>query len=81
MQPPTVSDSPLSDTDREILDLLRDGRVTPAYVKNKLGLSRPYANDRLVRLTEIDWDGEVVRIAPGLYELETDPDQIDTNET
>lgn len=60
----------LNETDEDILDEMHDGRVTPQYLADQLGMSRPYASDRLKRLTE---HGHVERIAPGLYEIRVDP--------
>ena len=68
--PPVLNNDSLNDTDREILELLREGRVTPPYVSDRLDKSREYASERLIRLNE---HGHTVRPAPGLYELVDDP--------
>jgi DNA-binding Lrp family transcriptional regulator len=60
----------LNDTDEAILELMRDGRVTPPLVAKKLQKSREYASERLIRMKE---HGNATRIAPGLYELVDDP--------
>lgn len=60
----------LNDTDREILDILGEGRVTPQYVADRVGITRPYASDKLKRLLEHD---AIMKVAPGLYELVDDP--------
>jgi hypothetical protein len=65
----------LNDTDEAILELMRDGRVTPPLVAKKLQKSREYASERLIRMKE---HGNATRIAPGLYELVNDPRRPDT---
>lgn len=60
----------LNDTDREILKMLRSGRVTPPMVAKELEISREYASERLIRLKEHE---HAERPAPGLYELVDDP--------
>ncbi|MFW6318056.1 MAG: hypothetical protein ACOC06_06265 [Halorubrum sp.] len=68
--PPVLSNDDLNDTDRSILELLRNGRVTPPYVASELDKSREYASERLIRMLE---HGHATRVAPGLYELVDDP--------
>ena len=68
--PPVLDADDLNKTDRRILKLLRDGRVTPPLVSDRLDLSREYASERLIRMHEHD---HVDRPAPGLYELVNDP--------
>jgi hypothetical protein len=76
--PPVVlTDDDLNRTDRRILDLLAEGRVTPPLVAQRLDLSREYASSRLIRLKEHD---HVDRLAPGLYELVDDPRSSSTAE-
>ncbi|ELY79182.1 winged helix-turn-helix domain-containing protein [Natrinema gari] len=70
MRSVTLSGDDLNDTDRAILAELERGRVTPQYLASELDISRPYASERLKRLLEHE---HVVRLAPGLYELENDP--------
>lgn len=60
----------LNDTDQRVLDVLRDGRVTPQYAADEAGISRTYASERLKRLVE---HGHVDKLAAGLYELADDP--------
>ncbi len=67
---PVLSNDDLNDTDRSILGLLREGRVTPPYVADELDKSREYASERLIRMLE---HGHAERVAPGLYELVDDP--------
>ena len=60
----------LNDTDESLLDVLQGGRVTPTYAAEEMSVSREYASDRLKRLTE---HGHITKVAPGLYELASDP--------
>lgn len=68
--PPVLEPDDLNDTDRAILNLLVDGRVTPPMAADRLEKSREYVSERLIRMREHD---HVERIAPGLYELIEDP--------
>ncbi|WP_331233938.1 Lrp/AsnC family transcriptional regulator [Natronorarus salvus] len=63
----------LNNTDESLLNILQEGRVTPTYAAEEMGVSREYASDRLKRLTE---HGHVEKIAPGLYELTSDPRNV-----
>lgn len=67
----TLTDNDLSDTDREVLDVLEEGRVTPQYLADQLGISRQYASDRLKRYRE---HGVVTKLASGLYEFNSTED-------
>lgn len=60
----------LSPTDRAILEMLREGRCTPAYIAAEQSYSRQHVRNRLQRLTE---HGHVRRLHKGLYELTDDP--------
>jgi DNA-binding IclR family transcriptional regulator len=62
----------LSPTDRAILEMLREGRATPAYIATETDYSRQHVRNRLQRLTE---HGYVTRLHKGLYELADDPEQ------
>ena len=68
--PVTLSPEQLNDTDRALLDLLGQGRITPRYAADELDMSRPYASERLKRLLEHE---HVSRLASGLYQVESDP--------
>ena len=59
----------LSPTDKAILEMLREGRCTPAYIAAERDYSRAHVRNRLQRLTE---HGVVVRLHKGLYELTDD---------
>ena len=65
-----LSPDDLNRTDKEVIDVLADGRVTPRYVADQLDVSRTYASERLRRLVE---HRHVEKVAPGLYELVDDP--------
>jgi DNA-binding Lrp family transcriptional regulator len=64
----------MNDTDWRIVEELRDGRVTPTYLADRVGISREYASDRLKRMVEHDM---VERPAAGLYELVEAPERDD----
>ena len=65
-----LTDEDINDADKEILDELREGRVTPALIAERRDLSRSYVSQRLIRLREHGHIDELVR---GLYELVNDP--------
>ena len=65
----------LNETDESLLDVLQEGRVTPTYAAEEMSVSREYASDRLKRLTE---HGHIQKVAPGLYELASDPREART---
>lgn len=74
--------SDLRSVDEEILGYLTEGRVTPAYVRERLiedgvdEYSRGYVQQRLARLVEHDHAANLYDT--GLYELVDDPrDQAD----
>lgn len=62
----TLTDDDLSETDRQVLDVVAQGRVTPQFLADELGISRQYASGRLKRFRE---HGVVRKPAPGLYEF------------
>ncbi|WP_306061321.1 winged helix-turn-helix domain-containing protein [Natronococcus wangiae] len=66
----------LNSTDKRLLNVLQDGRVTPQYAADQLEISRTYASERLKRLVE---HGHVEKLAPGLYELVDDPRKKDNS--
>lgn len=65
-----LEDEDLNATDRKILAMMEEGRITPPFVSEELDISREYASERLIRLKE---HTHVTRISPGLYELVDDP--------
>ena len=66
-----MADVDLSPTDRAALEMLREGRCTPAYIAAEQNYSRQHVRNRLQRLTEL---GYVTRLHKGLYELADDPE-------
>ena len=67
----------LNDMDRQLLEYLGEGRVTPAYARARLeddgvgDYSRGYVQQRLARLEEHSHAENL--FGTGLYELRTDP--------
>jgi predicted transcriptional regulator len=70
----TLTANNLNETDTAVLNLLSEGRVTPQYVADQLDISRPYASEKLKRFVE---HGHVIKLAPGLYELQEDPRNVE----
>jgi DNA-binding transcriptional ArsR family regulator len=66
----------LNDADEQILDVLREGRATPALVSDVADLGRSYVSQRLIRLEE---HGNVDELVRGLYELRYDPRETDAD--
>ena len=60
----------LSDTDKDILTILEEGRNAPSNIANRLDFTRQYVQRRLQRLEE---HGHVQNIGSGVYELVDDP--------
>jgi len=75
-KPSVLDEDDLNDTDRELLAVLTDGRVTPTFAAEEIGVSREYASERLKRLLE---HGHVQKLAAGLYELVSDPRELSEN--
>lgn len=65
-----MEDIDLNPTDNAALDMLAEGRCTPAYIASEKGYSRGNVKNRLDRLVE---HGYVKRVHRGLYELVEDP--------
>ncbi|ELY54924.1 hypothetical protein C491_17544 [Natronococcus amylolyticus DSM 10524] len=72
-----LSDSDLRDVDRDLLEYLLEGRVTPVYARDRMNDERlrdvtsTYLGQRLQRLEE---HGHVRNLYDtGLYELVSDP--------
>jgi predicted transcriptional regulator len=63
-----MADIRLNDTDRDIIEKLREGRNVPANIAEELGLTRQYIQQRLQRMEE---HGLVKNIGRGVYELTT----------
>ena len=62
----------LTETDREVLDLLQEGRCTPGYLVDETGISRQQVHSRLNVLLAADYIRKVHE-PTGLYELVEDP--------
>lgn len=60
----------MNPTDNAVLDMLREGRVTPRLVAETYDYSRQNVSNRLNRLVE---HGYVRKVTRGLYELVEDP--------
>ena len=60
----------LSDTDKDILEILEEGRNAPLNIANRLDFTRQYVQRRLRRLEE---HGHVQNIGSGVYEITNDP--------
>lgn len=60
----------LNPTDRAILDELRGGRCTPAYVAEKHGYTAGNVRNRITNLSQ---HGHAKALGGGLYELVDDP--------
>lgn len=56
----------LTDTERDILKMLEDGRCTPAYIANELDRSQEYIRERLREMKRL---GLVTQVYRGLYEI------------
>lgn len=69
-----MSEIDMNPTDEKILEMLREGRCTPAYIADKTGYTRQNVTNRLNRLVEHDFAEKVHR---GLYELVEDPAKRD----
>lgn len=67
---------PLNDVDEQILEELREGRVTPRLLQesDEIDSKRSYISQRLTRLHE---HGVADRLVTGLYELKNDPAECD----
>jgi hypothetical protein len=65
-----LDDDDLSPADRELLDMLAEGRVTAPFAADETGYSLQYVRDRLGRMVE---HGNAIKVYDGLYELVADP--------
>ncbi|MFB9806762.1 helix-turn-helix transcriptional regulator [Haladaptatus pallidirubidus] len=62
----------LTDVDKEILELLREGRATQSYIVDETGRSRQYIHNRLGILAAAGYL-ENIHAKTALYELVDDP--------
>ena len=60
----------LSETDKNILEILEEGRNAPSNIADRLDFTRQYVQRRLQRLEE---HGHIRNIGSGVYELCDDP--------
>ena len=69
-------DIKLNDADRAILEEMKRGRITAAYLDRRIDWSREYITQRLRRLNE---HGIVANLEDtGLYELQVSPEELNT---
>ncbi|QLK25394.1 hypothetical protein HYG81_15065 [Natrinema zhouii] len=72
-----LDDDELRDVDRDLLDYLQEGRVTPVYARDRMleeekrDITSTYLGQRLQRLEEHDHVKNL--FDTGLYELVEDP--------
>lgn len=66
-----IDESEFTETELAILDMLEDGRCTPAYIADELDVTKEYVRGRLGDLKRL---GLVEKVHRGLYEL-SDVDQ------
>lgn len=59
-----------ADNEEYVLDVLREGRANPKWIKEKTGLNDQQVNYALNQLRAAGW---VRKVTKGLYELVTDP--------
>lgn len=73
---PEMKASELLDSDRAILDVLREGRATPAYLIERTPFTKQTVHNRLNVLVAA---GHVDKVTDGLYELAGDPRDTETD--
>jgi len=59
-----------SNGEEQVLDVLRDGRANPLYIREQTGLEKGNVEYFLSQLTTAGW---VRKLTTGLYELKEDP--------
>ena len=59
-----------TENDEKVLNVLKEGRSNPLYIREESGLTKQRVNESLGRLRSAGWVQKVTR---GLYELEEDP--------
>ncbi|WP_324618166.1 hypothetical protein [Haloterrigena salifodinae] len=83
--PMTLSEDQLRDVDRDLLDYLHEGRVTPVYARDRMDeegireVTSAYLQQRLKRLVEHNHARNL--FDTGLYELTDDPREDATGPT
>jgi len=63
----------LAPADEDVIEMLREGRVTAPFVAEEKGYSTQYIRERLNRLVE---HGNAQKVYDGLYELVVDPGEV-----
>jgi len=64
----------LAPADEDVVEMLREGRVTAPFVADETGYNTQYIRERLNRLVE---HGNARKVYDGLYELVVDPREVD----
>jgi len=64
-----IDESEFTNTELAILDMLEEGRGTPAYIAERIGKTTPYVRGRIRELKRL---GLVEKVHRGLYELAGD---------
>lgn len=59
-----------SDGEEQVLDILKDGRANPIYIREQTGLDKGNVEYFLNQLTTAGW---VRKLTTGLYEFKEDP--------
>ncbi len=59
-----------ADSDEQVLEVLKEGRANPKWIREQTGLKKQRVNDALERLQTAGW---VKKLTRGLYELVGDP--------
>jgi DNA-binding MarR family transcriptional regulator len=66
-----IDETEFTQTEVGILDMLEEGRCTPAYIAAELDVTQEYVRERLKELRRL---GLVKKVHRGLYELADDVD-------
>jgi len=59
-----------AESDEKVLEVLKEGRANPKWIREQTGLKKQRVNDALERLMNAGW---VRKLTRGLYELVDDP--------
>lgn len=68
-----LTEEDLAPADEDVVEMLREGRVTAPFVADETGYSTQYIRERLSRLVE---HGNARKVYDGLYELAVDPAEV-----
>lgn len=71
MQREDIDEEQFTETELGIIDMLEEGRCTPAYIADELDVSQEYVRARLSELQRL---GLIEKVHRGLYELADDAD-------